>query len=193
LQQHEDHLQSSTRIHRTGRSAPGAGREARGVAVLIANVLDEEDLTVLLGDLRLESHTKNSEAQVRQYVDGNDSFMTGFLVGSARQYKRVVPRWVHNDAEIQKILMSAFPKLKTDSRQRQQAARWFSVIHFYFRLRYTAAQTAEELSLKLSTVNETVRSIKRVAEGRRANGKLRAGRRGRPKGVGKTLHFPLPA
>ena len=149
---------------------------------MIANVF-EEDWAVLLGDLRLKSHTKNSKEQLRQSFDGNDSFMRGFQVGGARKYKRTVPRWVNNKAEIQKILLAAFPKLKIDSKQRTGAERWNSVIHYYFRLRYTAGETAEELSLKPSTVNETVRSINRAAAGRRADGKLRGGKRGRPKGA----------
>jgi hypothetical protein len=126
---------------------------------------------------------KGTHDQLRRNFDGADTFMTGFLVGRAREYKRRVPRWVHNKAKIQKILLSAFPKLKTDPKQRTGAARWADVIHYYFRLRYTASQTSEELSLKLSTVNETVRSIKRVAKGRRADGKIRGGKRGRPRGA----------
>jgi hypothetical protein len=119
---------------------------------------------------------------LRQSFGGNESIMRGFQIGKLKTYQRKIPRWVNN-AEIQKIILAAFPKLKTDQKQRTGAARWANVIHFYFRLRYTARQTAEELAIKASAVNETVRSVKRAASGRRADGKIRGGKRGRPKGA----------
>src|ERR1700676_886948 len=108
--------------------------------------------------------------QIRKSVDGNDSFMTGFQIGQLKTYKRKIPLWVNSDKEIQKILLSAFPKLKTDSRQRTRAARWANVIHFYFRLRYTASQIADELGFKPSVVYDIVFRIKRAAAGQKANG-----------------------
>lgn len=125
--------------------------------------------------------------QLRLHVDGNDGFMRGFQIGQAKVYKRKMPRWVNSDAEIRNILLSAFPKLKTDPKQRTAAARWVNVIHYYFRLRYTYIQTAEELALKPKAVRGIIESIKNVSEGRCAkkkNNKLRGGKRGRPKNRG---------
>lgn len=120
--------------------------------------------------------------QLRQSLDGNDSFMTGFQIGQAKTYKKKIPKWVNNNPEIQKILLSAFPKLRTDQKQRAAAARWANVIHYYYRLLYTYVQTAEELSMKLETVRNILRRINRVSKGRRANNSgLKGGKRGRPK------------
>lgn len=120
--------------------------------------------------------------QIRKFVDGADGFMSGFQIGQAKVYKRKMPRWVNSDSEIRKILLSAFPKLKTDAKQRTAAARWANVIHYYFRLRYTYIQTAEELAIKPETTRNILRRIKRVAEGRRAdNTGPKGGHRGRPR------------
>lgn len=122
------------------------------------------------------------QQQLRQSFDGNDNFMTGFQIGQLKTYKKKIPYWVNNNFEIRKILSSAFPKLKTDAKQRTAAARWANVIHFYFRLRYTYTQIAEELSLTPATVDSLIRNIKRVASGHRANGSgLKSKKRGRPK------------
>lgn len=123
-----------------------------------------------------------NQQQLRQSFDGNDSFMTGFQVGQLKTYKRKMPTWVNNDSEIRKILLTAFPKLKTDQKQRTAAARWANVIHYYFRLRYTHVQTAEELAIKPKAVRNIVERIRCVSDGRRASSsKLRGGKRGRPK------------
>jgi hypothetical protein len=122
--------------------------------------------------------------QLRGIVDGNDSFMTGFQIGKPKQYRRKVPVWLNNNKQIQVILLSAFPKLGTDQRQRTMAARWANVVHYYFRLRYTDAQTAEELGIKVETVKNVLNRIRRAAGGRKANGSgARGGKYGRPKKV----------
>jgi hypothetical protein len=123
-----------------------------------------------------------NQQQLRQSFDGNESFMSGFQIGQLRKYKRKTPPWVNRDSEIRKILLSAFPKLKTDPKQRTSAARWANVIHCYFRLSYTYVQTAEELNLKPKMVRNIVERVKRVAVGRRAdNTKFKGGNRGRPR------------
>jgi hypothetical protein len=124
----------------------------------------------------------NTHDQIRRVVDGNDSFMTGFQIGKPKQYRRKIPAWLNNNKQIQAILLSAFPKLKTDTRQRKMAARWVNVVHFYFRLRYTDAQTAEELGIKVQAVKDVVKRVRRVVAGRKSNGcGLRGGKNGRPK------------
>jgi hypothetical protein len=133
--------------------------------------LDDHTISDLIS--RPPSQTRTSgraKDQLRQHVDGNDNFMRGFQIGKLKSYKKKIPRWVNNNEEIRKILLSAFPKLATDPRQRVGAARWNNVIHYYFRLRYTYVQTAEELSLKPRTVNDIVCRMNRVAAGRPANG-----------------------
>jgi hypothetical protein len=124
----------------------------------------------------------NTHDQIRRIVDGNDSFMTGFQIGKPKQYRRKIPAWLNNNKQVQVILLSAFPKLKTDTRQRKMAARWANVVHHYFRLRYTDVQTAEELGIKVKAVQNIVGRIRLVAAGRRANGSgIRGGKGGRPK------------
>jgi hypothetical protein len=123
------------------------------------------------------------KGKLRQQFDGNDHFIRNFQVGGTRKYERKTPLWVHDNKKIEKVLLSAFPKLMTDETQRKRAARWAGVIHYYFRLRYTYVKVGEELGLKTNVVNGIVRSIKRASCGRKANGSgQRGGANGRPKG-----------
>src|SRR6266850_8035817 len=90
--------------------------------------------------------------QLRQHVDGADSFMTGFQIGHARSYQRMPPAWTQNNLTLRHVLETAFPKHRTDPRQRRQMGRWAQVITLYFLLGYTAQQVAEEMDVKTSTV-----------------------------------------
>ncbi len=129
--------------------------------------------------------------QLRHHVDGNDSFMSGFQLGGARTYKRPAPEWTESKTETQRVLLTAFPQLSTNQKQRRQASRWAQVIVLYFRLGYTAKQVGEEMGVRTSTVNGIVRRTRLVAAGHRSNGSgLRGGKRGRPKT--KKMVFNIP-
>lgn len=105
-----------------------------------------------------------------QQFDYSEPFMNGHQIVNARTYKRSVPEWAYNDAAVKDLLLTAFPKLKTDKRQATAAARWVSVIHLYFRMKYTRSQIAEELDSTVSRIDSVIRSIYRTAKGHRANG-----------------------
>lgn len=123
--------------------------------------------------------------QLRTFLDGDDPFVVGgHQMSDIRRKERPVPVWTKNDSEVRAVLLRAFPRLETDGRQRQSAARWLRIIYLYFRLQYTHRQTAAEMGLTPSVVTSVTRSIRRVASGRRADGSGQlGGKRGRPKKI----------
>jgi len=128
---------------------------------------------------------KKVNKQLRKSMDSNDSFIDhGHTVVKPRSYKREVPAWVLKDSEIRKLLLRSFPKLATNERQRDAAARWALIIHLYHRMKYTASQIAAELGTTTVRVENVLRSIRRVQRGQSANGSGLIGRkRGRPKKI----------
>jgi hypothetical protein len=113
-----------------------------------------------------------TKKQLGKSLGQNEGFMTGgHQIVHARTYKRETPAWTVNGKEVQKVLLRAFPKLATDDRQRESAGRWNMVIHLYFRLGYTRGQIAEELDTTTERIKGVIRSIYRVSDGRRADGK----------------------
>jgi hypothetical protein len=124
-------------------------------------------------------------AELRKSVDGSDNFMTGHRIikskGRTRNASRIAPEWARSDVEVRKVLLRSFPKLETDSKQRGRAARWASVIHLYFRMQESYLEIAQELEITPTAVKFLIRSIKRVAAGKSANGSgLHGRRRGAP-------------
>ena len=120
--------------------------------------------------------------QLRRFLDGDDPFMVGgHQISEIRKRCRVVPDWTRNDGRIREVLLRAFPNLRTDNRQKKAASRWAAVVYLYFRLQYTNTQTAAELKLTIPALKAILRSIRRVAAGRRADGTgLLSGKKGRP-------------
>jgi hypothetical protein len=131
------------------------------------------------------NNARDTFGELRGSFDGQDPFM---LMGHQILRPRVLrpsdraSEWTSNK-EVQKVLLRAFPKLRTDRRQRKRAARWTRIIHLYFRMNMTAGQVAVEMRLKRKTVENLVASIRRVASGRRADNKGMRGQRrpGRPR------------
>jgi len=126
--------------------------------------------------------------KLRQSLDSNDTFMGGgHQIVKPRTYKshvrRQTPSWVFKDSEVQKVLLRSFPKLKTNAKQRDAAARWAAVINLFFRLGYTDTQVAQELGTSPLKIECVVRSIRRASQGLRTDGRglLGARKRGRPK------------
>lgn len=118
---------------------------------------------------------------------GVDAFTGGFQVRTARSYTRKPQIWANSSLEIQKVLLTAFPKQATSPTQRIRAGRWARAIHLYFRLGYTYSQVAVELSMKPRLVSRMLYRIKRVQQGKRSDSeKGRGGKRGRPKIKGQT-------
>jgi hypothetical protein len=109
-------------------------------------------------------------ANIRNMMDGGEQFMSGHGIVKARTYKRRIPEWALSDKEVRKVILRAFPRMKSDSEQRALAARWASVIHLYFRVGYTRSQIAEEIGSSTDKIHGVIRSILRVSKGLRANG-----------------------
>jgi hypothetical protein len=130
-------------------------------------------------------------SKLRESLDSNDSFMTGGhqivkTAGATLHAERMqrVPVWALDQEKVKQILLSAFPKLQTDDLQRSRAAKWATVINYYYRMGWTQTMIAEEMKLPLSTIKSLIIRIKRVAAGKQTADpkKLRGQRhRGRPK------------
>ncbi len=121
--------------------------------------------------------------QLRRSFDSKDAFVSGgHQVVQARSNKRLIPDWAMSDTRVREILLRSFPNLKTNVRQRNAAARWMWIIQLYYRLGYTYTQVAEEIGSNPEKVRCVLKSVRRVAIGRRADGRgLLTGKRGRPK------------
>jgi hypothetical protein len=122
--------------------------------------------------------------QLRKKIDSNDPFMSrGHGIKKPRtDDKKRVPEWALSDKEIQRIVLTSFPKYATDGRQRKSAARWIRVIHLFFRMGWSRGHVAEEMKISYFFVDSTIRAVRRVAQGLRANGE---GVRGIVKPIGR--------
>jgi hypothetical protein len=121
--------------------------------------------------------------QLKNVIDPNEQF--GHQILKIRRPRKRVPLWALDNKKIQQVILRAFPKMDSDPVQRQRAGRWTRVIHLYYRLKWSRGQIAKEMGLQYYTVNDLIRSIKRVAAGKRANGTGLRGQNpvGRPKKV----------
>ena len=98
------------------------------------------------------------------------------------QKKKLASSWAFDDRAVRKLLLTSFPKLEIDKRQRARAARWGRIIVLFFRQNKSSGQVAEEMSIRISTVESALRNMRRAVSGLRTDtGVVRSGRRGRPK------------
>lgn len=133
----------------------------------------------------------DSHAILRKFLDGKEGLVSGghgiIKTAGATQHAarmRRVPVWALDDGKIREVLLKSFPKLSTDSKQREQAARWLRIIHLYWRLGMTRGQVAYEVGKTDQQVHFLLVAIKRAMEGKRANGSgPRGGKVGRPKKI----------
>jgi hypothetical protein len=117
---------------------------------------------------------KQGVAELRKVIDGDELGSpdrgTGFQPKKLRRIERPVPEWARTDAGLQRVLLTAFPRLKRDPRDRARAGRWAQVINLYFRQNLSRSEIAAELSLTYGAVDSLIRNIKRAASGIRADG-----------------------
>ena len=104
--------------------------------------------------------------QLRRRLDNPSGFMR---VHKIRSQERRTPSWAVSDEAVRKILLTAFPRLHENATQRKRAARWNRIIILYFRKHLSYSQVAEEIGEKKEITHATIRSIYRVASGRRSN------------------------
>jgi hypothetical protein len=87
--------------------------------------------------------------EMKRHVDTNDPFIFAKVVAPRKYGTRGAPDWALDKVRVQRVLLSAFPRMYENSerghRQRDDAARWATVIHLYFIMKYTSRQVAEEL------------------------------------------------
>lgn len=135
----------------------------------------------------LKTTRKKDWMKLRRKMDGDDSFMNSHQIKKIRTMEREIPTWTLNDKEVRVVLLRAFPNLHKDRAAAKQAGRWTRLIHLYYRVQMSNSQVAKEMGEGLNRTKMTLKSIRRVARGRRAdNTKIRSlNRPGRPKRLNK--------
>jgi hypothetical protein len=119
---------------------------------------------------------KRGIGELRKFFDGAElggsGFAQGFQIKRFRTgYKKPMPRWVLTNKGIQKVLLSAFPRLQADANQRKRAGRWAQAINLYYKLNWSAFQVAEELGYKTrDPIDSLVLRMKHVSQGLTVNG-----------------------
>lgn len=101
---------------------------------------------------------------------GPDGSAFGFQIKNIRRQEKEIPEWARTNEGIQKVLLTAFPRLHSDPNQRKRAGRWAQFIQCYFQLGWTESEVAEELNAKIGTIHTLRRSVVRTSKGLRANG-----------------------
>ena len=131
------------------------------------------------------NNARDTFGELRGVIDSNDPFMTsGHQIAKIREREhRALPECFESDEKIQELLIKVFPKLKTDSKQRKRAGRWAVVIQMYYRSGLSREHVAAELGVTPNVIHCTLKGIRRVLAGRRAdNTGLKGQRRpGRPR------------
>lgn len=145
----------------------GLGIDYRGASV------QTDDSDEVVTDAPVFQSSKNFRddfEKLRKKYDGNDGFMRGHQIQKVRKRDdQNVFEWAFNDSKVRLLLLSVFPKLGINQRQRTKAARWLRVIYLYFRMRLPYPTVAKELSIDRVTLNNLVNRITRVSKGLRAN------------------------
>lgn len=81
-----------------------------------------------------------------------------------REHERPIPAWTQNDAQVRQVLLSTFPGLATDPKQRASAGRWLRIIYLYFRVHQWAKTIAESLGITVRAVESVIRRAREVGE-----------------------------
>jgi hypothetical protein len=135
------------------------------------------------------SRLSDSDYQdLRQVLDGDESFMSGMQVVAPR-FTQVQHRkeedtapFLYNDTGTREFLLKHFPLLGSDQFERSQAHVWAVVIYHYFRLGEADRFIEQEMNWESGQVSSIVQQIRRVIKGLRRNGKPYSKRpRGRPR------------
>lgn len=122
--------------------------------------------------------------KLRKKFDGDDGFMArGHGIKKVRTRIKDTPVWATNNTLTKALLLSVFPKLRSNTKQRRAAARWARVIHLYYRVGMPRNHVAAEIGITRETFKSLIRNIRRAARGRELHGNRLRGQRpkGRPK------------
>lgn len=128
--------------------------------------------------VRGEKHPDH--ARLRTKIDSSDQFLEGgFEVKAIRSLEREIPEWALSNKEVQRVLMTAFPKLSLIEKSRKarkrinKAGRWMRIIHLYYRMGLPKQIVAKELKMREGTLDTTLRNINRVERGLTVRGEVR--------------------
>lgn len=121
------------------------------------------------------NNLKTIGEQLRGLFSGSESFMNGGHQILKPSRARIGPRrkkadWARSDAAVQKLLLTAFPKLHTNPVQRARAGRWLLVIYLYFRQGMSYSEVAGEIGVTKKQVSDIIRRIFKTLDGYPANG-----------------------
>lgn len=115
----------------------------------------EHDLLQLIDLIDGDKITEGRGFQIKNIRSGNE---------------RVTPEWARMKEDIQKILLTAFPKLHTNPGQRKRAGLWAQVINLYYLKGWSASEVAEELNENLRMIKWIAVSISRTSKGLTVDG-----------------------
>ncbi|MGA7852182.1 MAG: hypothetical protein WCA15_02580 [Candidatus Acidiferrales bacterium] len=120
-------------------------------------------------DSALGNHKRRKEfsATISEFGKGTTG---GFQIEEAPATKKEIPAWAYLKEDIQKILLTAFPKLQTNSSHRKRAGRWAQVIQLYYLQGMTAEEVAQELYETRTVIKRLIISISRIAKGLTVDG-----------------------
>jgi hypothetical protein len=120
---------------------------------------------------------KRGSWELKAFIDGSDwgkmfgANGSGFQIKSIRTgYEKDIPEQLASNTEIQKILLTAFPKLQTNTNQRQKAGRWAQVIKLHFQMGWSYPTIAEEMGVDPNVIKMIIRGIKYTLDGKTWNG-----------------------
>lgn len=122
-----------------------------------------------LWDDRLKSGLRTRDFRQLRAL-GFEVDKTSFQLCIIRRKVKPQHSWAARNDSIQRVLLTAFPKLVRNESQRRRAGRWARVIQLYFQMGLSYAEVGQEIKEKPGTVMTLIRSISRVAGGRTANG-----------------------
>ena len=118
--------------------------------------------------------SQNEMLVLRNKLGGSDRFMEAHQITKIRSMDREIPDWVFNNKEVQRVVLTSFPRLETRPRQRAKAAQWVRLIYLYYRMGLPMQVVAKELNVDKSLVKRWLLSINRAEKGlTNADGKPR--------------------
>lgn len=129
--------------------------------------LDATVLKVINAD---PTNNVNAFSRLRKFMDGADTYVAGghatrgaATTSHADRLART-PEWVNDNSKVQKVLLTAFPKLLTSRGHRTKAARWARIIQLYYRMGLPTARVAEILGIKVNSLIQILFRINTAAK-----------------------------
>jgi hypothetical protein len=102
--------------------------------------------------------------------DNRETFFTGYRHTTARIFEKVVPDELRSNEGVKALLARVFPKMLTDSKQRQQAGKWARLIQLHYKFNYSEKMTADEMGLPHSTIRSLKNHIWNAIKFKRLDG-----------------------